>query len=183
MSGQAPRRLQRGRRAARRTLQRPVSARGGRTSALCTSGMTAGSHKIAGRSGARREARRTARVFGSTHARRTAGVGPRGRRARPRRHSCRRFFALAGNVVVLVSWRPIPLRHAEACAAGRCRESTHVCAPHALGVASSRLREVLNIERVGRRRRRRSLSGTWIGRCRGAATRAVRRLLDDCPRC
>ncbi|GBP52603.1 Saccharopine dehydrogenase-like oxidoreductase [Eumeta japonica] len=42
MSGEAPRRLQHGRRAARRTLQRPVSAGGGRTSALCTSGMAAG---------------------------------------------------------------------------------------------------------------------------------------------
>ncbi|GBP49997.1 hypothetical protein EVAR_37083_1 [Eumeta japonica] len=152
MSGEAPRRLQHGRRAARRTLQRPVSAEGGRTSALCTSGMAAvpsrlhfnklkcgdvslvqwckswisieGSHKIAGPSGARRVARRTARVFGSTHARRTACVGSRGRRARPRRHSCQRFIALAGDVVVVVSWRPIPLRHAEACAAGRCREST-----------------------------------------------------------
>ncbi|GBP32574.1 hypothetical protein EVAR_23986_1 [Eumeta japonica] len=41
MSGQAPRRQQRGRRAARRTLQRPLSAGGGRTSALCTSGMAA----------------------------------------------------------------------------------------------------------------------------------------------
>ncbi|GBO99411.1 hypothetical protein EVAR_620_1 [Eumeta japonica] len=41
MSGEAPRRLQHGRRAARRTLQRPVSAGGGCTSALCTSGMAA----------------------------------------------------------------------------------------------------------------------------------------------
>ncbi|GBP46169.1 hypothetical protein EVAR_24576_1 [Eumeta japonica] len=82
--------------------------------------------------GAAREARRTARVFGSTHARRTACVCPHGRRARPRRHSCRRFIALAGDVVVVVSWRPIPLHHAEACAAGRCRESTLSGAPERL---------------------------------------------------
>ncbi|GBP03662.1 hypothetical protein EVAR_2413_1 [Eumeta japonica] len=41
MSGQAPRRLQHGRRVARRTLRRPVSAGGGRTSALCTSEVAA----------------------------------------------------------------------------------------------------------------------------------------------
>ncbi|GBP52608.1 hypothetical protein EVAR_35798_1 [Eumeta japonica] len=41
MSGQAPRRLQHGRRVARRTLQRPISAEGGRTSALCTSEVAA----------------------------------------------------------------------------------------------------------------------------------------------
>ncbi|GBP77953.1 hypothetical protein EVAR_83201_1 [Eumeta japonica] len=81
--------------------------------------------------GAAREARHTARVFGSTHARRTACVRPRGRRARPLRHTCRRLFALTGDVDILVSWRPIPLRHAEACAVGRCRESTAL-APLAL---------------------------------------------------
>ncbi|GBP78561.1 hypothetical protein EVAR_61572_1 [Eumeta japonica] len=56
-----------------------------------------------------RGAKRGARCafFGSTHARRTACVGPRGRRARPRRLT-----------------PEVPLRHAEACAAGRCREST-----------------------------------------------------------
>ncbi|GBP00449.1 hypothetical protein EVAR_992_1 [Eumeta japonica] len=84
--------------------------------------------KYAGRPGARREARRTARVFGSTHAHRTACVGPRGRRARPRRLVPEVYavvvLALAGDVTILVSWRPVPLRHAEACAAGRCREST-----------------------------------------------------------
>ncbi|GBP31071.1 hypothetical protein EVAR_77366_1 [Eumeta japonica] len=41
MSRQAPRRLQHGRRVTRRTLQRPVSAGGGRTSALCTSKLAA----------------------------------------------------------------------------------------------------------------------------------------------
>ncbi|GBP56378.1 hypothetical protein EVAR_32247_1 [Eumeta japonica] len=54
-----------------------------------------------------------ARVFGSTHARRTACVGPRGRRARPRRLMPEVFamifeLALAGDLMVLVSWRPIP---------------------------------------------------------------------------
>ncbi|GBP34945.1 hypothetical protein EVAR_28410_1 [Eumeta japonica] len=88
--------------------------------------------------GAAREARRTARVFGSTHARRTACVGPHGRQARPQRLAPEVFamwfvLALAGDVVILVSWRPIPLRHAEACAAGRCRESTAL-APLAPGI-------------------------------------------------
>ncbi|GBP50996.1 hypothetical protein EVAR_37153_1 [Eumeta japonica] len=80
-----------------------------------------------------RPVRGAARVFGSTHARRTACVGPRGRRARPRRLVPEVYavvvLALAGDVTILVSWRPVPLRHAEACAAGRCRESTHALAP------------------------------------------------------
>ncbi|GBP20537.1 hypothetical protein EVAR_78916_1 [Eumeta japonica] len=81
--------------------------------------------EYAGRSGARRIARRMARVFGSTHARRTACVDFGGRRARPQRLVPEVFamlfeLALAGDLMIVVSWRPIPLRHAEACAAGRC---------------------------------------------------------------
>ncbi|GBP33809.1 hypothetical protein EVAR_25410_1 [Eumeta japonica] len=90
--------------------------------------------EYAGRSGARR----MARVFGSTHARRTACVGSRGRRARPQRLMPEVFavvfeLALAGDLmIIVVSWRPIPLRHAEACAVGRCRESTISDAPERL---------------------------------------------------
>ncbi|GBP70946.1 hypothetical protein EVAR_48954_1 [Eumeta japonica] len=56
------------------------------------------------------------------------GMVARGRRARPRRLVPEVYavvvLALAGDMTILVSWRPVPLRHAEACAAGRCREST-----------------------------------------------------------
>ncbi|GBP47205.1 hypothetical protein EVAR_38317_1 [Eumeta japonica] len=80
-SGEAPRRLQHG------------EARASDTSASGSAGAVPAPlhvrwmprHKIAGRSGARRVARRTARVFGSTHARGRACVGSHGRRARPQR--------------------------------------------------------------------------------------------------
>ncbi|GBP56761.1 hypothetical protein EVAR_37017_1 [Eumeta japonica] len=128
MPGQAPRRLQHGRRVARRTLQRPVSAGGGRTSALCTSEVAAVPsrlHFIANdaQAGPGRSARSAARVFGNTQARRTACVRPRGRRARPQRLVPEVFAMIfKGDLMVLVSWSPIPLRHAEACAVGRCRD-------------------------------------------------------------
>ncbi|GBP93565.1 hypothetical protein EVAR_90131_1 [Eumeta japonica] len=130
MSGQAPRRLQRGRRAARRTLQRPVSAGGSHTSALCVRMAAVPSRlhfneygdisfgavvsirdlnklrvvtKCAEPVRGAARARRTARVFGSTHARRTACVCPQGvgrdldgMIAGGFSHS----LALAGNVVV-----------------------------------------------------------------------------------